>query len=1251
MADLLADPATNLSRPADRDRVVARMAGIENARRQNARARAAARGLPLRIIQPNGRIQEITDFSGDEPVYFTTENANAAISTGANLLRTSPYSLSGAGLTIGIWDGGSARTTHQEFGGRVTVKDGAASIDHATHVGGTLIASGVDPAARGMAGSALLDSYEWTNDTSEMTARGATAPGQAGAILLSNHSYGYVSGWNQIISTTRTWEWYGSGTSASSIEDDFGRYNTYARDHDSLAYNAPYYLIFRSAGNDRTDNPVNGQNIALSPGGTAVVYNSATHPGGDGNYRGGFETIGFNALGKNVITVGSVLDAVTGGARDPAMASINSFSSWGPTDDGRIKPDVVANGDRLKSSLNGANNAYGEYSGTSMATPNACGSAALLIQQYAGLFPGQAMRSSTLKGLLIHTADDRGNPGPDYKFGWGLVNVKAAADLLIDHQASPAKQRVGENQLTTSTTNRAVSFVWDGVSPITATLCWTDPAGAATSTSDLRTPRLVNNLNLKLIAPNGSEFLPYVMPFVGNWSQASMDSPAVTGVNNTDNVEQVRVAAPALAGAWQAVVSFSGTLTNGAQNYSLLISGSSAEAPPPPPLALSSVSPDSGFSGETVTLDLTGTGLRADTTVKLSRPGSADITATSVQLIGQSIRCQVDLTGAAAGDWNVVATNPDQQSSTLAAAFSVIGALWYENFDGTVTGWTSQATTGSNAWTLTTAQSQTPVKSYFAPAPSSKTTTNLTSPSITIPAGASNLQLVFWHSYNLQSRQDGGRLELSIDGGAWFDALASGSGASFGANGYNNTIRTSSSSEFAGLSAWTGNSNGFIETVLNLPDSTKYAGHSLRLRWRLATNSGTASTGWYVDSILLVGAGGVPNLPPAITNAATMPPGETQTDPDDTIYQVLRGTSVALTASASDDGGEPALTYTWSLAGGPGAPVLFSANGTSAAKNTTASFDATGDYRISLTVTDAQGLTASSPVNVRVLQSASGLVITPALVSLPFGASRNFGASLLDQFGLPMSSQPPSFTWFASGGGTISPEGIYTATNAGGPYSVTVSSGAFSDTATITVTRAPATITLGGLNQTRDGNPKPVTVSTDPPGLAVAVTYDSQSSPPVEPGSYAVLATITDPNHEGAAAANLVIAPGNDWASWTGEHFTAAEKSAGLAADNADPDADGLPNLAEFALGTAPRDFTPPLAATLDAAGLSLTFTRPAGLPGVSYSAQSSDGLGNWSPVPLQVITPGDPETVRARDSLATGDPSRRFLRLRFVRE
>nr|MCU0794236.1 S8 family serine peptidase [Opitutaceae bacterium] len=230
-----------------------------------------------------------------------------------------------------------------------------------------------------------------------------------------------------------------------------------------------------------------------------------------------------------MLTVGSVTDAVLNGMRDPSRANASVFSSFGPTDDGRIKPDLVANGDGVYSSLNGSDAAYGTLSGTSMATPNAVGTAALLIEEYARLFPGGAMRSSTLKGLLIHTADDRGLAGPDYKFGWGLINGQAAADLLRDHAAHALKSRLVEGVLDGASTTRTHEFVWDGTSAIRATLAWTDPAGTDTTTADLRTPRLRNNLEVKVVAPDGSEHLPFVMPFVGTWTQASMDLPATKG--------------------------------------------------------------------------------------------------------------------------------------------------------------------------------------------------------------------------------------------------------------------------------------------------------------------------------------------------------------------------------------------------------------------------------------------------------------------------------------------------------------------------------------------------------------------------------------------------------------------------------------------------------------------------------------------------------------------------------------------------
>lgn len=1252
IADILEEEG-DLALPENRRRAVERVRAFEEQRRASAISIARARGLPIRIERPDGTVRELVDFKNERPVYLTTHNTNAAISTGASVLRLTPYGLTGSGVAVGVWDGGAARASHQEFsaGTRVVVKDGAAGIDHATHVAGTIAAAGVVTSARGMATAALIDSYDWNSDKSEMTARGATAPGQADKLHLSNHSYGYVSGWNYVNggSPFRVWEWTGDGTTSASIDTDFGRYNTYSRDSDSLAFNAPYFLMFRSAGNDRVDNPSAGQAVALSPGSSTVVsYDAALHPAGDGSYRGGFETIGFDALAKNVITIGSVTDAVTSGVRDPAKANISSFSSWGPTDDGRIKPDLVANGDGVYSTLNSSNTAYGNLSGTSMATPNATGTAALLVQEYARLTDGGAMRSATLKALLIHTADDRGQPGPDYKFGWGLLNGQAAADLLRDHFANPLKKRLAEDLISTSRTTITHEFVWDGVSPIHATLAWTDPAGTATTTSDLRTPRLRNNLDLKIIAPDGAEFLPFVMPFVGAWTQASMDLPATTGKNNTDNVEQVRIAAPPAPGVYRAVVSYDGTLANNQQHYSLLISGSADEEPPPPPLGVGSVSPASALPGP-VTLDIGGTGFKSGATVRLLRSGQGDLVASSVTLVGEILRAQIDLTGAVSGLWDLRVTNPDGETATLFSAFDILGALWSETFDGTVSGWSSTADTGSNSWTLTDAQSHSPARSHFAPGPATKTTASLVSPTFDVPSLATNLQFKFWHNYNLQSGQDGGRLEFSVGGGAWFVVGASGSGTSFASNGYTSTIsdkgNPNTRSDFAGAQAWSGNSGGFIETIVNLTDTAKFAGKTLRARWRLATNASTSSPGWYVDTVSLVGGGDLTNAAPTIITAADTGSTETVTV-DEIVFDVVRGREIGVSVTAADDGGVSNLTYTWSATSASGTPVGFLPNGGNTARLGTAYFEGVGDYVLTVTVRDAQGLAATSSVNVRVLATADAVSVSPAVASVVYGGTQSFAAIVLDQFGEPMASQPGSFAWAASGGGVIGSAGLFTATSAGGPYTITATSGDRSGIASITVNQAPASVTLGELARLYTGSALHVGVETSPAGLAVSVTYDGSATAPAEPGSYAVVATVTDPNHQGSASGTLVIEKGVDaWAEAAGLSGDAADPLA-------DPDGDGVPNLLAYALGADP--LTPGGAALPETeivdGRLTFTFNRIAD-PGLVYTVEASDDLVTWTVLDV----PGNPSTgsdnvagpVTVTDPGEVSTAPRRFLRLR----
>jgi hypothetical protein len=158
--------------------------------------------------QINDTVFELMAIEGDRVYAYKTCNLNAAISIGVDLIRnTAPYDVNGVDLMVGIWDGGGVRPTHQEFGGRVAIMDGAASISHATHVGGTIGAAGIQPSALGMAPRVLIDSYEWDADLSEMTSRAMSYPGEPDKIQMSNHSYGYICGWEHGFSPPR---WYGT---------------------------------------------------------------------------------------------------------------------------------------------------------------------------------------------------------------------------------------------------------------------------------------------------------------------------------------------------------------------------------------------------------------------------------------------------------------------------------------------------------------------------------------------------------------------------------------------------------------------------------------------------------------------------------------------------------------------------------------------------------------------------------------------------------------------------------------------------------------------------------------------------------------------------------------------------------------------------------------------------------------------------------------------------------------------------------
>ncbi len=537
--------------------------------RQEAYKIANKKGWKIYHKDKNGRIKSLSRI--DEfgiPIYDGTENNTiAAATTKANSLYAGGslgLSFNGSTIPIGkvaIWDGGSVRASHQEFtGGRVVIKDASTTTsDHATHVAGTMMASGVVANARGMAyGLPGLWSFDFGGDNSEMTSNAAN-------LILSNHSYGTVAGWDYDSDRSR-WEWMGA---AGANEDyKFGYYDSKAQTWDQICFNNPYYLPLKSGGNYRSSNgPAVGANY-YSSSGTLVGPRPAGMSSNDG-----YGIVATYATAKNIITVGAV-NGLPYGALSSSDVIMSSFSAWGPTDDGRIKPDLVADGVSLYSTGHTSDTNYSTKSGTSMAAPNATGSLVLLQELYKQQ-TGNFMRSATLKGLVLGTTSEAGPAiGPDYKFGWGLLNVERAAKTILNNGSGSL---ISEYTLAQGATN-TVNITAAKSGPLVATICWTDPAAIPVSTANAlnnTSLRLINDLDMR-----GSDGITTYYPWVLNPANPAL--AATKGDNFRDNVEQVYIANAVEGQTYAFTISHKGsTLVNGSQSYSLIITEASTSASTP----------------------------------------------------------------------------------------------------------------------------------------------------------------------------------------------------------------------------------------------------------------------------------------------------------------------------------------------------------------------------------------------------------------------------------------------------------------------------------------------------------------------------------------------------------------------------------------------------------------------------------------------------------------------------------------------
>lgn len=566
--------------PGSRAQTVTNTLGLQRSSQLRASQEAALRrmvlslarkkGWPLTIRNKKGVLAYLRGVNAKGlPVYITTtDNIISATtirtnqlwaggSTGLNLSGSSS-SLTGK---IAVWDEGLVRPTHVELNGRVTQIDNPSSLsDHSTHVAGTLIAAGVNPLAKGMSyGAQKLLAYDFDNDISEMM---SAAPN----LLVSNHSYATIAGWYFNNDESR-WEFFGDP--GDTVDIRFGLYDAETQLWDSIAYNAPDYLIVKAAGNNRgeTGPAVGATYYRMDNNGNFI--NAGTRPATLSN-NNSYNTIATYGNAKNILTIGAV-GPIPGGYTQPPDVVMTDFSSWGPTGDGRIKPDVVADGLNVLSSVSSADNAYDFLSGTSMASPASAGSAFLLQEQYSKKHAGLFMRAATLKGLLIHTADEAGaSPGPDYQYGWGLIDMQKAAAVIT---ADSSDQFIREGALV-NTTHDIDNFrvVASGKTPLVATISWTDPPATPAAVTGANfadvSPKLINDLDLRI---TDSATNAVAQPWILNPNSRS--AAATTGDNVLDNVEKIEIASPIPGRTYRIKVSHKGALARNSQAYTLLVSG------------------------------------------------------------------------------------------------------------------------------------------------------------------------------------------------------------------------------------------------------------------------------------------------------------------------------------------------------------------------------------------------------------------------------------------------------------------------------------------------------------------------------------------------------------------------------------------------------------------------------------------------------------------------------------------------------
>jgi hypothetical protein len=410
----------------------------------------------------------------------------------ANILQSTlpgSYNLSGAGVAVGVYEISGPPYMHPDFAVRSISTSGEGVLDyHSTHVHGIVGGSGLlNPLYSGYAPAASLIS----GFTEVSTIATLNYHRDLGMVLTNNS--------------------YGTGSVCSPDP-----YNVNRRIIDGISASYPTLLHVFAAGNSG-----NGQ----CP-----------------RYPRGFNTVhtGENAA-KSTLSVGNVYpDGILG-----------PFSSRGPAGGGMLKPEIVATGSAVMSTVPG--DAYGLSSGTSMAAPAVTGGLALLYERYRQTHQGQDPASALMKAILLNTATDLGNKGPDFSYGFGLMNLDRAVKVLD-------KEWYKKDSIVLASTNSRQLAVPAGLSQLKVMLYWPDPPATALSAR-----ALVNDLDLELVSPDGTVTLPLVLDTIAG----NVQLPASPGRDRINTVEQILIDHP-LPGNYTIRVNGSGMTQDKPQPYYVL---------------------------------------------------------------------------------------------------------------------------------------------------------------------------------------------------------------------------------------------------------------------------------------------------------------------------------------------------------------------------------------------------------------------------------------------------------------------------------------------------------------------------------------------------------------------------------------------------------------------------------------------------------------------------------------------------------